>query len=187
VTVRLEDTDYSAITDSTGAFEIHELLPGPYVVSVEDERLARVGLLLPTEASFTATRDSTNQVVAPIPSLEDYTWRVCGDDPKRVRAGRPVLRMLIVRLLTRDERPVASTTATVRLRRAGSTVAKSDVTSGDGGRLQLCNIAETATGFTVFADRVGRPPFQFDGRLTGALTTLSLVFSNAQSESGRPK
>jgi len=187
VTVRLEDTDYRAITDSTGAFEIHELLPGPYDLRIENERLARVGLLLPTGVSFTASRGSRNEVTAAVPSLEDYTWSVCGDDPKRRRAERPILRMLIVRLLTRDDRPVAGSTATVRFRRAGSTVAKSDVTSGDGGRLQLCRVPETATEFTIAVDRDGLPPFEFYGRLTDVLTTMSLVISNVRAESGRPR
>src|SRR5262249_20288492 len=145
-----------------------ELLPGPYDVGVEDERLARVGLALPTGASFTALREAMALVTAPIPTLEDYTWGVCKNDPKRSRAGRPTIRMFIVRLVDRLGHPVVGAKATVKVQRGLGTLSTSDVESGAGGRFQICGIAENATDVTVFVERRGLPPFEFGSRLTDA-------------------
>src|SRR5262249_38892258 len=52
--IRLVDTDYGAIVDSAGTFEISNLFPGPYVVGAIDLKLADVDLVLMTRTSFTA-------------------------------------------------------------------------------------------------------------------------------------
>jgi hypothetical protein len=187
MTVRLEQTDYAAVTDSGGGFQIAELLPGPYVVGVEDERLERVGLTLPSGVSFTALRESMAVVATPIPSLEDYAWGVCRNDPKRSRAGRPAIRMLIVRLTDRDGRPVVGAKATVKVQRTRETISSSDVESGAGGRFEVCGLAETATDVTVFVERSGLPPYEFGSRLTGVLTTASVVLPTMGAPSSRPR
>jgi hypothetical protein len=175
VTIHLLETDYAAATDSAGAFEIRELLPGPYDVRIEHDQLARVGLLLPTGVRFVAARDSTQLAAVPIPSAEDFTWGTCKNDPKRGRAGRPTVRLLIVRVVDADGRPVIGAKAVVKLLRAGETMSSSDIETGSNGIAQVCGVAEPATDVAVFVDRDRMPPFKSVGRITGLLTTISIA------------
>jgi Carboxypeptidase regulatory-like domain len=187
VTVRLDGTDYAATTEATGAFEIDELLPGPYDLRIENEQLASVGLLMPTGVTFNAARDSTEIVSAEIPSLDDYTWRTCKSDPKRPRAARPAVRLLIVRLLESDGRPAAWAKATVKQRRSGETIASSDVETGSGGIFQMCELAALATDVVLFVDRDGSPPFTYTARLTGLLTTASVTLPAMRTRDAPPR
>ena len=175
VSVHLQETDYAAVTDSAGAFEIRELLPGPYDVRIEHDLLARVGLLLPTGVRFIAVRDSTHVAAVAIPSAEDFTWATCKDDPKRGRAGRPIVRLLIVRVVDADGRPVIGAKTVVKLLRGGETLSSSDIETGSNGIAQVCGVAEPATDVVVFVDRDRMPPFKSVGRITGVLTTISIA------------
>jgi len=172
--IHLLETDYAATTDSAGAFEMRELLPGPYEVGVEHEALSRVGLLMPTGVRFTAARDSTETATVPVPSLNEYTWTACGNDPKR-RTPRSIVRMLILRVLGRDGRPAVEAKADVRFLRGGATVAHSDVETGSSGMSQVCGIPEPATDVAVFVEREGMAPLEFGARITGILTTISIA------------
>lgn len=187
-TVRLFETDYTAHTDSTGAFEIRELLPGPYDVGIENEQLARVGLLLPTGTRFMAARDSAHVAIVPIPSIEDYTWVTCKNDPKRPRAGRPIARLVIVRVVDADGRPMIGAKTVVKMIRGGDVVSSSDIETGAHGIVHVCGGAvELATGVTVFIDRDGMPPFKSGDRITGVLTTTSITLPAARPPGGRPQ
>jgi len=56
--VRLEDTDYQGVADSTGRAEIADLIPGPYKLTVVDPDLAALDVMVATPVEFTALRDS---------------------------------------------------------------------------------------------------------------------------------
>jgi len=184
VTVHLDGTDYVATTEATGAFEIDELLPGPYDVGVENERLARVGLLLPTGVRLAAMRDSTEILDVPVPSLEDYTWRACVNDPKRSRQGQTI-RMLIVRVVSRDGQPQVGTKVTARFFDRGETVTSQDLETGSQGRLQICRIPDRATDVTLFVERDGLPPFEWANRLTDVLTTTTVTLPASRTPDDR--
>jgi hypothetical protein len=76
-TVGLVGTDYQAMTDSAGIATIPHLVPGPYSVTALDERLAAIGLTLPTNVAFTAVRDSSLRLTAMIPTAEEFAAGVC--------------------------------------------------------------------------------------------------------------
>jgi hypothetical protein len=77
--VRLDSTDYSGVTDSTGSVMIDELLPGPYRLSVVDSTLAIVDTALPAATGFVAIRGTTANVVATAPTLVEFMTRECID------------------------------------------------------------------------------------------------------------
>jgi hypothetical protein len=97
--VRLDSTDYTAVTDSAGSLEITGLLPGPYRAVISDSTWASIGLTLDTLA-FAAARDSTVVATLVARAVEDFGARACG------RYRDPGTRVLIARVVTPDGRPV---------------------------------------------------------------------------------
>ena len=75
--LRLFETSYEAVVDSTGHFEFTRLLPGPYSIGVDDAVLAPLGITLRTGASFSAVRDSTTRVSINIPTAKDFVAAAC--------------------------------------------------------------------------------------------------------------
>lgn len=63
LTVRLADTDYLAITDSSGAFTVGDLVPGPYSAVIEEPADREGRTLERLRVHFDAVRDSTLQVL----------------------------------------------------------------------------------------------------------------------------
>jgi hypothetical protein len=79
VVVRLEDTDYIGSPDSTGVVEFTDLLPGPYRVMVIDSALARIGVQVPTNISFTAERGNITQRRAQLTTAIEFVRKGCAD------------------------------------------------------------------------------------------------------------
>lgn len=75
--LQLFDTDYFTVTDSTGAFNIPDLLPGPYALGVVDPILQSLGMTLRTGVVFSAVRDSVIQVSLAAPQAKDYVAAAC--------------------------------------------------------------------------------------------------------------
>jgi len=71
IVVRLKDTDYLASPNARGIIEIPYLLPGPYVPTVVDSALQRLGITLPTSLTFEAERDSLTQRSFSVPQREE--------------------------------------------------------------------------------------------------------------------
>jgi hypothetical protein len=76
-TVRLVGTDYTATIDSTGGFEISNLVSGSYSLSIVDPRLQPVGIDVPTSFKFMAARDSIVERTVNLPTAEDFVAERC--------------------------------------------------------------------------------------------------------------
>jgi hypothetical protein len=92
--IRLIGTPYRAITSATGAFELRDLLPGRYVVSVPDSGLNAIGLELTNGAMISAAREPLTGVELELPTVTDFLNFRCPkhrNDSLRVLAGRVYL------------------------------------------------------------------------------------------------
>lgn len=104
VRLRLEGTDYAGTTDSLGGLLLPNLLPGPYHVVVEDDRLQAIGLDIPTTARFEAVRDSTAQFTMTAPTAAEYVSSRCGPGRRWVE-GKPI-PFIVGRIVTSDGVPL---------------------------------------------------------------------------------
>jgi hypothetical protein len=75
--VRLMDTQYRGVADSSGNIEIADLVPGPYSLTIRDPRLLPLGFEIATELHFTAQRDSALQRPLVVPTTEDFVLGRC--------------------------------------------------------------------------------------------------------------
>ena len=81
-TVRLDDTNYEATSDSLGHLEIVDLAPGPYSAHIADKRLEPIGLTLKTPLSFVAARSVTSRLTVKAMTAEDLVGDLCRRDRK---------------------------------------------------------------------------------------------------------
>ena len=89
--VRLEDTNYEAVTDSAGRLQIIDLAPGPYSAVVLDPRLEPIGVALRTSLSFVATRGSTMLLSLRAKTAEEHIAERCRAD-RRPLGMTPLLK-----------------------------------------------------------------------------------------------
>jgi len=108
--VQLLDTDYRATTDASGTFVLNDLLPGPYIASVRDPRLAALDVPSTTTLRLSAVRDSTVDARVVVESAEDYVVKRCGYDAG-VLAGRG---RLLGRVMRADGQPAGDARWTMR-------------------------------------------------------------------------
>ena len=108
--VQLLDTDYRATTDASGTFVLNDLLPGPYIASVRDPRLAALDVPSTTTLRVSAVRDSTVDARVVVESAEDYVIKRCGYDAG-ILAGRG---RLLGRVMRGDGQPAADARFTMR-------------------------------------------------------------------------
>lgn len=104
--VSLEYTDYKAVSDSTGEFEMRDLLPGPYSLLVHDTLMAKIDVVLRTKFSFEAARDSVHSAAVIIPTPMDYAEQNCGAPKSSRLAPQLESASLFVRVVTPDGKPV---------------------------------------------------------------------------------
>ena len=90
VRVRLDDTNYEAVTDSTGYLEMDDLAPGPYAGIIIEPRLDPINLTLPMPMKFTAARGTTTTQNVKAGTLEDFVGDLCRQD-KNADVGRKPL------------------------------------------------------------------------------------------------
>ena len=104
----LPGTTYRSVTDSAGSASIRELVPGPYALEVIDQRLARLGLTIPTSLKFTAARDSVIRATVTVPTAEEYVFGKCF--PRgHYTVGDPVV---VGRVMTYDNTPIENARVT---------------------------------------------------------------------------
>lgn len=116
VRVNLVGTDYFATSDSTGRFTMVDLVPGPYTIAVVDTALAALNLVLKTQVSFVAARDTTTTVVFEGPTVDEFATQLCS------ASLSPATAVIIGRGLLADDGPASR--------------AHVEVTSLDGPRRQ---------------------------------------------------
>lgn len=104
--VSLEYTDYKAVSDSTGEFELRDLLPGPYTLLVHDTLMAKIDVALRPKFSFEAARDSVHSAAVVIPSPLDYATQNCGEPKLLQTKSQWESASLFVRVVTPDGQPV---------------------------------------------------------------------------------
>jgi hypothetical protein len=78
VRVRFLNTDYSGITDSLGKLIVSDLVPGPYRVGFDDERLRRIGLNVETKIAFQSERGTQSRIVLKRRTGEQLIAEKCG-------------------------------------------------------------------------------------------------------------
>jgi hypothetical protein len=107
--VQLADTEYQGTTDVDGVVELDELLPGPYVASTRDPRLAELGLPATSTVRVNALRDSTVEARLEVETAEAFVTRRCGQTPLAAGKAR-----LLGRVLASDGRPLRDARWTMR-------------------------------------------------------------------------
>jgi len=80
VTIRLANTDYVGISDSSALVTIQELLPGPYRLDIIDSTLAKIALPLQSSVRFVAERDVTYQRPIEVETASDHVEGMCKKD-----------------------------------------------------------------------------------------------------------
>ncbi|MDB4917215.1 MAG: hypothetical protein JWM95_4859 [Gemmatimonadetes bacterium] len=136
-TVRLVDTDYEGIADSTGTIEIADLLPGPYTISIVDSTLSTLGIPLVTASRIVAMRDSTMDMRLEMERAEDFVAKRCQRD-ERITGNAWVLG----RVVTSNGAPVRDAEWKIR-DPYGSSLVEGKV--GSDGVFQWCQLPLSKT------------------------------------------
>lgn len=97
--LRLEGTDYWAVSDPNGMATMTRLLPGPYNLIAEDPQLVPIGLVLQTGVRFHANRDSVHRASFTAPTATTYMRDRCG--PPRL-LGKAVVPRILGRVIRSD-------------------------------------------------------------------------------------
>jgi hypothetical protein len=152
VQIRLIDTDYRAVTDSAGRFEISYLLPGPYRIGVVDPELASIDMLLVSNTEFTAIRDSMVSIKAAVPNANDYALSICS-------VGNGTLRnaVLVARVELPNGAPAAGANVEVRASADGNMRRVAEGRTDRNGIFGLCHVPP-GVELTLHVERAGMQP-----------------------------
>ncbi len=170
----LVGTDYRATTDANGRATFTDLIPGPYAVMAVDQRLADLGLTIPTGASFVSTRTSTALLGATVPTAAEFVATLCGVTG-RVSHDGP---WLVGRVGTADGHAASGARWRVaRASDAGWVTVVDGGTTGSSGLFTLCRNLALGQTIQVSAGRPGEAPAVAVRRITDTLTVLPLVIA----------
>lgn len=173
VVVQLDDTDYTATTDSMGVATFNRLVPGPYALSVVDPRMAKIGIALRTPVEFTVQRGESIARTFVVPSVEDLVATRC-------QAARQFSSLdsvwVVGRVVGPDESPVPGASVTLAEVVDGKDVKlpMTYTTSGDGV-FQFCRGLRSEVPLHVRATAPGRKPFDIVLTLEPRLTITKVV------------
>jgi len=148
--VTLAGTEYFAVSDSAGRFTITDLVPGPYSVAVADTILAPLEIVLKTQVSFTAVRDSTTTVAFEAPTAEDYAAQLCSQ--RAPAAGQGII---VGRALLPDGAPATGTQVEVALIAKKGPEPLSKLRVDSRGFFHVCNVPK-GSRVEVRAERESR-------------------------------
>jgi hypothetical protein len=140
-TVKLDDTDYQAVSDSSGNLEIPDLVPGPYTMSIVDRELATLGVVIPSALEFVAVRDSILSARLIVKNAKNYIGERCARSARAHQSAGDVVQgtaWLLGRVTTPDGRPVIDATWSLRRGSAGEERVFRDAKIGSDGLFQDC-------------------------------------------------
>jgi len=143
----LAATDYRAVTDSLGGFEIRDLVPGRYTFSVPDRQLNALGLELTRAQAFTVRRGEVVTVDAELPTHADFISAKCRDTTDASTAS-----LLVGRVFGSDGKPTKAD-VTVRQGERKSVGVSGDnlwpkIYEGRAGEVKMFHsVYEGASGF----------------------------------------
>lgn len=178
----LVGTDYTAVTDAQGRAEMPFLVPGPYALALDDERLASIGLTVPGNFSFVATRDSVVTHTLPLPTVERYVANICGsggrvDDQSAWLIGRVGL----------SNGAVAGDAKWSIARRgeAGWVPVAEGGTTGSSGLFSYCRNLKRGETVQIRAWRAKEAPAVLTRVLSDQITVLPVRLPTAVASRGR--
>ena len=173
IVVVLEETDYRTVTDSTGAFTIVNLVPGPYPVVIDDPRLAPLAVQIPTRLRFVATRDATSAVTLTVPTAEEYVIERCRSDRRWIPGTSS---FVVGRVFDAAGIPAARASVELSLKQGGGTWQDAaSFSTGTDGFFESCSNRFTP-GATVRATaqlRNGRT-VEVTHRISANLTVIKM-------------
>lgn len=151
--VRLDDTDYQAVADSTGTVEIPDLIPGPYRVTIVDPDLASLDVAVAQPLEFTATRGSTTVRQLAVQGALEYVGQRCRVGGTSLARGEEVIRgnaWLLGRVTKSDGEPIEGATWSLSYRDfLGERRIFENAEVGSDGIFQFCQLQR---GETVVVD-----------------------------------
>ena len=144
IIVRLADTNYEGVSDSSGVVEIGDLLPGPYRAEIVDPDLAAIGMSIPTPVTFVAERDSVAKGLLIASTSADHVVDRCRGRSGG-RAGRSAdVAMLVGRVVRPGGEGVGSARWSLRplVNASGSRgmTALREADVGSDGGFQYCHL-----------------------------------------------
>jgi hypothetical protein len=137
VTLELFGTTYKMAVDSSGAFQISDLLPGPYRIVAVDPRLSELGIVLKTGVGFTAERDSTTTLLVEIPSAEEYVEALYDEKPG------PNTGTFLLRVNLPDGTPAKKARVVMHPFRDDNEKHVIRVATDDHGLTRVCNVPQS--------------------------------------------
>ena len=172
--VVLDDTNYWSVTDGFGVAMLSDLVPGPYTVRVWDERLAKLGISIPTNVTFEAVRDSTLQRDVRAATAEEFVVDRCVAD-KRWTYGDSTLVLGVVVRADGARVKRASVDMDVLSTPGDPSPARRTYHTGSDGLFQLCG-SPLAPGKDIRATaRAGTSSGSITVRLASGLTLVKLI------------
>jgi hypothetical protein len=173
VVIGLDGTDYRAISASNGRFEISNLLPGPYVATIEDTALAPLGIAVRTSLTFTTHRDSVFETKLSVPTTAQYVADACrATGPKNAKMVDVKSAWLVGRVLTPDGTPVRRAHVTLTRRGADGLWFRfgDEIVTGSDGLFTYCDLLPPRRDIVVNVKRDDRPAQTTRVELGGAGT-----------------
>jgi hypothetical protein len=151
--VRLDDTDYQGVADSTGTVEIPDLIPGPYRVTIVDPDLASLDVAVAQPLEFTAMRDSTTVARLAVKGALEYVGQRCRAGGTNLARGEEVIRgsaWLLGRVTNTEGEPIEGATWSLSYRDfLGERRIFENAEVGSDGIFQFCQLQR---GETVVVD-----------------------------------
>jgi hypothetical protein len=172
--VRLDDTDYQGVADSTGTVEIPDLIPGPYRVTIVDPDLASLDVAVAQPLEFTAVRDSTTVARLAVKGALEYVSQRCRAGGASLARGEEVIRgsaWILGRITNTDGEPIEGATWSLSYRDfLGERRIFENAAVGSDGIFQFCQLQR---GETVVVDV--RAKGMTDASATATLTRQPTV------------
>lgn len=165
-TLRLDDTDYRATSDSAGVVTIPELLPGPYAGTVLDTLLRSPMVSVSAPVRFDAVGDSIVQHAVDLPASSRIIRQACLARPQppvwglatiasavAIAAPRDTVPITIVRVVGREQEPVDGATVALSIDLGGGVRVTEIATTGSSGLVQSCVLSKPGAQIHAAARR----------------------------------